>query len=173
MIIKPELDVDGDVHMQIQQLRNEAFPDHAVPRSYFKQLPHYRALRFHEQQLIATMGLDYRVMSVGDEVIKVLGIIDLCVAREYRGQGIAGSMLEQLSDMASERDVDFLLLMADQPEFYQRHGFLEQEQHSQWLKIREHKHYGIAHECLYDMMVKPISGKPWPTGNLDWLGYMY
>ncbi len=173
MIIKPELDVDHDTHIQIQKLRNQSFPDHAVPRSYFKQLPHYRVLLYREHRLIATMGLDYRVMAVAKNALKILGIIDLCVAEDCRGQGIAGQILTHVSAYAAERDVDFLLLMADHPEYYEKNGFKRVECVGEWLKVHEHQHYGIAQELLGDLMIKPISGKPWLEGELDWLGYMY
>ena len=173
MSILPEIDVGPGVHAQIQQLRNQSFPDYAVPRSYFKQLPHYRVLHFVEQALVATMGLDCRVMMVSKQVVKVLGIIDLCVDEDFRGQGIAAKMLAEVSSYATQRDVDFLLLMADRPEYYEKHGFKRVECVGHWLKIHEHQNFGTASEFVYDLMVKPVSSMSWPEGDVDWLGYMY
>ncbi|MEA5316929.1 GNAT family N-acetyltransferase, partial [Vibrio parahaemolyticus] len=63
----------------MEVLRNKSFPEHQVTRSYYKQLPHMRALKYRDYQLVGYMGLDYRVVSVGDEIYKVLGVSDFCV----------------------------------------------------------------------------------------------
>ncbi|MCZ6377234.1 GNAT family N-acetyltransferase, partial [Vibrio parahaemolyticus] len=44
---------------------------------------------------------------------------------------------------------------------------------SSWLRIHEHKNYGVAVDQVDDLYVKPISGKTWAVGHIDWLGYMY
>ncbi|EPT7323251.1 GNAT family N-acetyltransferase, partial [Vibrio parahaemolyticus] len=65
MEIVQEIDVSELHHQAIEALRNQAFPDNQVSRSYFKQLPHMRALHFQGEQLVGYLGLDYRVVSVG------------------------------------------------------------------------------------------------------------
>ncbi|HFK4370176.1 TPA: GNAT family N-acetyltransferase, partial [Vibrio parahaemolyticus] len=42
MEIVQEIDVSELHHKAIEALRNQAFPDSQVSRSYFKQLPHMR-----------------------------------------------------------------------------------------------------------------------------------
>ncbi|MCF9354684.1 GNAT family N-acetyltransferase, partial [Vibrio parahaemolyticus] len=74
MEIVQEIDVSELHHKAIEALRNRAFPDSQVSRSYFKQLPHMRALHFQGEQLVGYLGLDYRVVSVGGEIHKVLGV---------------------------------------------------------------------------------------------------
>lgn len=63
MNIVPELDLSPAEHLAIKHLRNTAFPEHRSDQSYYKQLPHYRALEFQDTKLIGYMGLDYRVMN--------------------------------------------------------------------------------------------------------------
>ena len=71
--ILAEIDLDSCTHFVIQELRNSSFPDHQVERSYFKQLPHYRALQYENDKLIGYMGLDYRIIGVADTVYKIFG----------------------------------------------------------------------------------------------------
>jgi hypothetical protein len=41
----------------IQKLRNACFPDDQAPRSYFKQLPHFRMLAEDGDQIIGHVGI--------------------------------------------------------------------------------------------------------------------
>lgn len=173
MQIIHEIDVDAPLHGRIEALRNDAFPEYAVARSYYKQLPHLRALQFDGADLVGTMGLDYRAMAVGDTVVKTLGVIDFCVAAGARSQGIGSAMLRELVEYAAARKVDFIILMADDPRLYVRHGFQRVEAHASWLRIHEHKSYGIACAHIDELYVKPMRDKAWPTGHVDWLGYMF
>ncbi len=82
-------------------------------------------------------------------------------------------MLAELSDYAEARHIDALVLVSDHVDFYQRSGFVPLTTSHQWLKLHEHRHYGIAHEEDVPVMVKPLGGKTWPQGEMDWLGYLY
>ncbi|UTM59090.1 GNAT family N-acetyltransferase [Photobacterium sp. CCB-ST2H9] len=173
MKIIAEIDIPPETHAAIQLLRNAAFQDHQVNRSYFKQLPHSRMLTYSGEQLIGHMGLDYRVIRVGDAVLKILGVIDFCVSEHARGQGIGSSMLATLSAYAKTRDVDFLMLMSEHTHFYCRHGFQQVTAHHSWLRLHEHQNYGIGFEPLNELLIQPVSGLEWPSGHIDWLGYMF
>ncbi|UTV29405.1 GNAT family N-acetyltransferase [Photobacterium atrarenae] len=173
MKIIPEIEVTDREHDAITQLRNASFPDHQVERSYYKQLPHMRALQYCHGKLIGYMGLDYRVVCVGGTPLKVLGVIDICIDKSHQGQGIGSAMLTELSDYAAARDVDFIILMSELDAFYTSNGFNKVSGPSSWLRLHEHQNYGIAFDQLGDLFVKPMSGKTWAPGHLDWLGYLY
>jgi predicted N-acetyltransferase YhbS len=173
MEILPEIELDESTHLAIQELRNASFPDAKVKRSYYKQLPHYRVLKYENRKLIGCGGLDYRAIRVGNEVYKVLGVMDLCVREDKRGQGIGTSILSELSDYAKKRDVDFIILVSDNDNFYIHNGFYQIKTHNSWLRIDEHKNYGVAFEKLDDLYVKPVGDKVWKSDYVDWLGYMF
>ncbi|PID29198.1 MAG: GNAT family N-acetyltransferase [Candidatus Cloacimonadota bacterium] len=173
MDIIHEIDVTETQHNSIKVLRNHSFPEHKVNRSYYKQMPHMRALQYKGEILVGYLGLDYRAIKVGDEVYKVLGIIDFCVAEQWRGRGIGSFMLSEVSSFAEEKDVDFIILISELEEFYLRHGFIKVEGIHSWLRISEHVNYGVAVEHIEELFIKPISGKQWVSGDIDWLGYMY
>ncbi len=52
MKIYPEIELSRSQHDEIELLRNQSFPEHLVARSYYKQLPHMRALSYQEGQLV-------------------------------------------------------------------------------------------------------------------------
>ncbi len=160
-------------HKSIEVLRNQSFPEHQANRSYYKQLPHMRALQFDGDILVGYLGLDYRAIKVGDEVYKVLGIIDFCVAEQWRGKGIGSFMLSEISSFAEAKNVDFIVLISALEGFYRRQGYSKVEGIHSWLRLHEHTNYGVAVEHIDDLFIKPISGKQWGNGHVDWLGYRY
>ena len=168
-----EINVTEVQHKAIESLRNHSFPEHQVNRSYYKQLPHMRALQYEGDMLVGYLGLDYRAMRVGNDVHNVLGIIDFCVAEQYRGKGIGTFMLSEVSAFAKGKAVDFIMLMAELDDFYLSHGFSKVETTHSWLRIDEHTNYGVAVEHIDELFIKSVSGKEWTNGHLDWLGYMY
>ena len=173
MQIISEIDLDQKTEKQIEILRNKCFPEFSFSRSYFKQLPHLRCLKFCKRQLVGYMGLDYRVIAVNNQPFKILGIIDLCVDEQKRGQGIASKMLQELTQFAISKEVDFIILISDSLEFYQRNGFQKKQAFCSWLRIDDFKNYGVAFEHIDELLIKPVSDKNWPEGHIDWLGYMF
>jgi predicted acetyltransferase len=170
-----EFDIKPDTHNQIIELRNLCFPDNQRNRSYYKQLPHFRYLTYDDDLLISHMGVDHRVISVGDAVFKVFGIIDLCVLSSYRKQGIATQLLTLLSTLAESKFIDFLLLVADRDKLYAKNGFKYISTYCSFLRINEHKNYGVALEKIEnDFMIKQIGTKTWNQSELmDLLGYRF
>ncbi|KHA61503.1 acetyltransferase [Vibrio variabilis] len=168
-----ELDVTPEQHHLIRQLRNDSFVEHQATSSYLKQLPHVRVLEMKGGELIGYMGLDYRVISVDGQPLKVLGVIDFCVEKNARGQGIGRQMLQGVEQFARTKQVDFVILISDLKEFYLTSGYQQITATQSWLRIHQHRNYGVAVEELDELYVKPMSEKPWPSGHVDWLGYMF
>lgn len=173
MDIVYEIDLSDVQHRAIQALRNQSFIHHQVSRSYFKQLPHMRALQYEGNQLVGYFGLDYRVVKVGEKVHKVLGVIDFCVDESLRRRGIGSRMLGDLTTFAKNKDVDFIILLSEFETFYSALGYKKTEGSHSWLRIHEHTSYGVAVEHIDELYVKSINGKRWGVGHVDWLGYMY
>ncbi len=173
MKIIPEIDVSLELHQAIKQLRNASFPDHQTEQSYFKQLPHLRVVEYQGDRLIGYLGLDFRVISVDGKPFKVLGVIDFCIAEHARGQGIGTSMLVGVEEFARTKDVDFIILISDLDAFYRNNGFTRIMATQSWLRVHEHRNYGVAVEPLDELYVKPVGDNKWPPGHVDWLGYMF
>lgn len=169
-----EIDIGADLEQRIEQLRNTCFPEHSVPRSYYKQRPHFRLLIHEGDTLLAHVGLDYRMVSVAAQPLSILGIIDLCVRPSARGQGLASQLIKAVIELGTSRAIDFLMLAADDPRLYQQHGFETVSAYCSWLRIDQFKNYGVAVEKLSDViMVRTLSSKAWPEGPIDMLGYLF
>jgi GNAT superfamily N-acetyltransferase len=169
-----EFDISKKVHQQITELKNSSFPDTERSRSYLKQLPHFRYLVFAEDVLVGHMGVDHRVISVDDSVFSIFGVIDLCVRQNYQQQGIASNLLSQLTELAKEKSIDFLFLVADDNRIYLKNDFQAFSQECHWLGIEDHHNCGVLTETIEkEFMVKQIGDKPWKSGAIDLLGYMF
>lgn len=146
-------------------------------RTYFKQLPHYRLLAKDGDMLLGLLSIDYRVMNMAGKPIQVMGVADLCVDEAQRGKGYGKLLMQRLEEIAREvpGNVDFLFLVTDIPAFYQALGYQSIPLTVSWLKLYQHKNYGVGKERINDacFMIKQIGDIAWQGEELDMLGYMY
>ncbi|WP_456271928.1 GNAT family N-acetyltransferase [Bacillus sp. AK031] len=172
-----EYEIDLQKSAEIQRLLTECFPGiYPENRIFFKQAPHFRLLVHDEKDvLVGQAGLDYRVMNLDGKLVRVLGIIDLCVKKEYRSQGIASQLLKYLDEFSVNKNIDFSLLFADDPSVYRRNGYVSAANECRWLKINDENlmSFAIGEEVIGELMVKETGSIKWNEGSLDLLGYLY
>jgi GNAT superfamily N-acetyltransferase len=173
-----EFRLDSLTKKQIADLLKNCFPEEEFfGRTYFKQLPHYRLLLKDEQKLICQLGLDYRIMKLGEQPIKVLGVIDLTILPERQGQGLGTKLLQRLDVIVSKHinNIDFLFLAADKHKFYEKCGYRLVKQKVKWLAIEEHVNYGFQEKEFDDcLMIKQVGKLEWDDSlELDMFGYWY
>ncbi|MDF2891266.1 MAG: family N-acetyltransferase [Clostridia bacterium] len=155
-----EYDIDAQLERSILGLLIESFPDlYPQDRIYYKQLPHFRYLVYDEKVLVAHVALDYRIMNLNGSTIKVLGIIDLCVKREYRSKKLASELLNEVDAFSRMHNIDFLLLFADIDGLYHKNGFIGVKNICKWLRIDEHKTLGVGEEVVKELMIKKTGSK--------------
>ncbi|WP_214884691.1 MULTISPECIES: GNAT family N-acetyltransferase [unclassified Exiguobacterium] len=171
-----EFEIGKALDKQLTELLMKSFDSLYHERSYFKQLPHLRLIAFDEQQhVIGQVGLDFRVMNLNGDPIRVLGIIDLCVQEEWQGRGIGGALMERVIALGNEHRIEFLLLFADRSDLYERIGFHTVSNTCMWLQIDDQNQTtrGIGEAPFDELMVKPVGEMQWTEGTLDLLGYLY
>ena len=135
-----ETSINTSTESELIALLEECFPDTFEGRTYFKQMPHARLLHYHDGVLAGQVGLDFRIIRVGTEVIRTLGLIDLCVTPKLRFQKRASAMLERVAVIASQARTDFQILFADIPLLYLNNGYKPVEPSQiTWLAIEERK----------------------------------
>ncbi len=172
--LKIEHEISLAEHKEITKLRNKCFPDASRERSYFKQLPHFRMLVDDDGVLIGHLGVDHRIIRVGNTTITIFGIVDLFVSESYQGNGVATRLLEKVTELAQKSKIDYLLLHALNGRLYLRNGFRVISPYLKSLWIYDFENYGVGTERLDDRIyIKQISDKPWPTGTVDLMGYLF
>ncbi|MBL4585663.1 MAG: GNAT family N-acetyltransferase [Flavobacteriales bacterium] len=173
-----EFQIDNATSMEINSLLARCFPETKYEkRDYFKQLPHYRILAKEGKRIIGQLGIDFRIMNLNGKAVRVFGVVDLCVDLKFQGKGIGRNLIGEFESIAKKHSdkIDFLFLVTDKPQFYQTIGFKITNITTTWMKINQHKSYGIGKEKIQDafFLVKDVSNKQWKDGELDLLGYMY
>lgn len=168
-----ETDIPGDLHSSLRDLLGACFSGYP-DRSYFKLPPHLRFLAMSGGMVQAHVGVELRVIRVGDTVLRSLGVVDLCVRDGNRGRGLGSRLLAEVTDLAGSGGMDFVLLFADDDRLYVRNGWSRVNNPLSWVKIHEHRTLGVASSVTpSEMMVKAVGPRPWPTGEVDLLGHVF
>lgn len=169
-----EYNLSSSYQKKIASLLQEAFPTYPAGKYYFNQLPSFRYLIWNDKKLIAHMGIEHRIIRLGDEIFRIFGLVDLCVAKGFQSQKIASSFLKRIEKQAKECHIDFLLLATEGFDLYIKHGFKLVENTSKWLVIRKSESLGVLHRKLEDcLLYKPVNDKKWKDGTLDFLGTLF
>jgi len=171
----PEIELTDEIRHQVSLLLQKSFPETSFHgQHYYKQLPHYRLLAYEDEMLIGHLAVDYRMMRLNDQLIKVFGLRSFCVFEERRNHYIGSFLLEEAEKLAEAANADFLFVFSTIGGIFKKHDFKHVDNICTWLKIDEHKSTGIGDGFLKEeIMIKQISHKKWETGNVDFLGYLY
>lgn len=164
-----EVDLGVALTQQLTELLRECFPGYP-DRAYFKLPPHLRFLAFVDDTLVGHLAVELRMIRVADQVLRTLGVVDLCVRTDARSQGIASLLLDEVLALPS----DFVVLFADDDRLYSRNGFAHVDNPVTWLKVHEHTTLGLAEKVVPGvMMVRPTGSLSWPAGDVDLLGHLF
>ena len=142
-------------------------------RTWFKQVSHQRILSWSGSDLMGHVGMDFRMVRVGEAAVPVLGIVDLCVAPSARRQGIGAALLNAAEERA--RGQSFALAMADDQRLYHRAGYCTlHAANVTFLAIDELRCHSVIRRDLGEaFMVKPLACDTWPDGPIDLLGHLF
>ncbi|HTU26021.1 MAG TPA: GNAT family N-acetyltransferase [Pirellulales bacterium] len=171
----PEYAIPADLGAQLPGLLEQCFPNTFEGRTYFKQLPHFRLLAVDGGSVVAQVGIDARVITVGGTTVSIFGLIDTAVHPARRGQGVATRLLAEVERIARAGQREFLVLMAGRHDLYLKAGYNRVHPAlTRWLAIENRQSVELLTRDLSDcFMAKPLTEKSWPTGTIDMLGYVF
>jgi predicted acetyltransferase len=163
-----------DDRRNISRLLCDCFSEYPKDRIHFRQVPSFRLIGRDKQGIQAHIAVTFRWMSLDQSVIRVFGLTDICVASKAREKKLATKMIEYLSEIGRKQSVDFLILIAWMPEFYQRIGFQIAHNRCRWLLIQNDESLGLAQRKIENgLMIKALGDKAWSDGPLDFLGPVF
>ena len=169
-----EFQIEIPVKESICDLLQACFPGYPRNRAYFKQVPSFRYLLWDREKLVAHMAVEHRILNNSGELHTIFGIADLCVHPDYQHRKLASWLIMELETLGKIHDIDFLVLVARDQQFYHSHDFLSVTNDCQWVLINSHTTYGIAHRSIgQGLMVKSLGEKTWSDGFVDFLGHMF
>jgi len=169
-----EFEISQQEHLLINGLLNKTFGDYHKEQSYYKQLPSFRYLVWQEDRLIGHMAVEHRNINIGQMLSRIFGVADLCVDHDFQSQHIASSILKQLEVLGKKHQVDFIVLIAQNHEVYEKNGFSLVNNTCRWLMIDSNQTLGVGHRRIEQcLMMKPINDKQWREGLIDFLGHIF
>jgi hypothetical protein len=169
-----EAEIGADLSRRLQALLQTCFPGYPS-RSYFKLPPHFRYLAMTSSgDVAAQMGVEFRVIRVGNTVVRTFGVVDLCVRESQRSRGQAGRLFAEVTELARSCGMAFIVLFADDDRVYASHGWARVTNRCSWVRIDDHVTLGLARqEDTGAMMVKALGEQAWPEGDVDLLGHLF
>lgn len=168
-----EFKIKTDVRAKIAALLKEGFGVYPEGRTFYKQLPGFRYLAWDGDTLLGHLAGEFRIINVGGEVLPIFGVADLCVTPSRQQERIATQMLQELENLAREIDVDFILLTGSEPNVYKGMGFERLERSCSWLFLNNLKTLGVIRRSVSNIMIKCLGKRPWPEGEIDFLGHIF
>ena len=169
-----EYRISPETRLLIAGLLGRTFPGYPNGQTYYMQLPAFRILAMQENKLIGQMAVEHRMINVGGTLFRIFGVADFCVDPAFRRQKTGTHLLEHLERLGAMASVDFVVLVAINHVFYELNGFFPVDNPCRWVAIRNHQTSGLVQDHLSgDLLVKPISGKKWEEGLVDFLGTIF
>lgn len=157
---------------QLLQQSFDLFPD---SRIYYNQVPNFRLLAWKQEALIAQVGIVYRIVSLGNEPIRIFGIMDLCVDDNFRNQQIGTKLLKKIDELAKANEIDFVLLFGDGQDFYLNNNYQLVNNPCRWVLLKNHRTMGILQRTIPEtLLVKQIGKTVWKNdATLDLMGFVF
>jgi predicted acetyltransferase len=118
-------------------------------------------------KLVSQIGIVDRTVQVGGQSLSIAGIGGVATHPQFRRRGFTGVLLQtalkQMRQRGSSDTYDFAMLFCYDPmiPFYTKRGFTQVPnlvhilQAGQWILFGDNR------------MILPLSGKPWPEGEVD------
>lgn len=168
-----EFAIGPSQQLGIKRLLKTAFPGYP-DRTFYRQLPDFRYLGYQNDQLMAHMAIEHRLLQNAGQLYQIFGVIDLCVDPHFQRLRIASYLLEQLTLLGQSHQIDFLVLLASQHQLYLDNGFQLVSNPCVWMMISNEQSMGLTRRSVkHSLMVKPIGGQVWNEGLVDFLGPIF
>ncbi|MDX2067085.1 MAG: GNAT family N-acetyltransferase [Haliscomenobacter sp.] len=158
---------------QITTLLQSSFPQYP-PRAHFRQIPHFRILAHDDSgTLLGHIAVEHRLVHNAGQVLRIFGLADVCMHPDHQNKGLGTKLLNFLESLAREAQIEALLLIAPEPEFYLKNDFLAVENDCKWLFLQGDQTLGVLNRKIGGLMVKMLGEKGWREGQLDLLGHIF
>lgn len=141
-------------------------------RSFFQTRQHLRLVH-REGPIVAHMALQWRAMRLGGALITVAGLADVATDPGHRGQGLAGTLLQQAIALAGQSPAEFMALFGTAG-LYAAAGFRRACNPLVYCEMRGAVTGRVHREPADHLMILPLRDKAWDqTAELDVLGNLF
>ncbi len=170
-----EFEIDASKNKAINDLLVASFDLFPTDRIYFNQVPNFRLLVWQAEELVAQVGIVYRIVSLENEPIRVFGIMDLCVNDNFRNRQVGTKLLKKIDELAKANTIDFVLLFGDGQDFYLNNNYQLVNNPCRWVLLKSHRTMGILQRTIPEtLLIKQIGDKQWKSeATLDLMGFVF
>ena len=161
----PDATVDAALDAEIRSLLTTCFkkPQDTVfeTQRYFREpYPHRWIVRDTDGRMVAHIGVHEKRVHAGDTVLPIAGIAEVCVHPDCRGRGYVRCMLDTVHARMGDAGRLFAVLFGN-PDVYRSSGYLPCD--------------NLVHDAdapdggpcrATNTLVRPLAGRPWPTGEV-------
>lgn len=169
----PEWSLSFADDRQIAALLSRCFETDFGDRSFFMQRPHLRLVLRDGDRIIGHMALAFRSVRLGDRLIPVVGLCDVATASEYRGKGLASTLLQAAIAQARQSPAEFFMLFGVAG-LYGAAGFQSAANPLIFVDMQGARTGAIKHELALSLMVLSLNDKIWDqSAPLDMLGSLF
>ena len=157
----------------ISALLDASFSGEFEGRSFFVQRNHLRLVKRVSGRIIGHLALVYRAVRIGENLVTILGIGDVAVAKEARRQGIGAALVEAAIAEAKQTEALFLLLFGES-KIYGRAGFKSVSNPLVWVEHENFHSTGIVRRSRESLMVYQLGTTSWDSrAEVDLLGGVF
>ena len=157
----------------ISALLDESFDGEFEGRSFFVQRNHLRLVKRVSGLIIGHLALVYRAVRIGENLVTILGIGDVAVAKEARRQGIGMALVDAAMAEAKQTEALFLLLFGE-AKIYGRAGFKSVSNTLVWAEHESFHSTGIVRRPGESLMVYQLGATGWDhSAEVDLLGGLF
>lgn len=158
---------------EIAALLIRAFGEDFDGRSFYKQRHHLRLIWREDGAILGHMALSMRDVRVGETLVPIIGLGEVCTDPDHRGKGIATALMAAAIQEAEASLAEFFLLFGDQP-LYAASGFVRQSNQYISVNLDDARTGQIETRISQSLMVKPLRGGVWDgAATIDMLGFMF
>jgi predicted N-acetyltransferase YhbS len=162
--------VDAALDEQIRTLLTTCFtgPQDVVfkTRRYFHDpYPHRWVIKNEQGELVAHVGVHERCVTSEGITSRIIGMAEVCVRPDYRGRGFIGMTFRCIHAWAIQQGFDFSVLFGD-PKIYGSSGYTNVT--NLFYDSQESDGRMVRKQAL--AMVKTLTTRPWPTGQVSLQG---
>lgn len=173
IIIIDEADVNPSLDTAIKKTLVTCFPHNesvfSKTRRWRDNKPVYNVVALDEECVCGHVAVVDRTIRVGEKLLRVAGVGNVCALPEHRKTGLSDVLLKTSMKEAAERNFEFGLLFTNQniKEFYARNGWVEIS-HRKFIRIENTDEIILPDESI--KMCCHLVGREFPEGDVQLQG---
>lgn len=133
---------------------------------FYKECPQYRWFIENENQIIAHVAVHDKEILSNNEKIRIGGIAEVFVLPDHRKQGLAKLLLNEAEKWMQKEGINFSVLYGEE-KIYQSSGYYTIDE---IVRYKDFPSNEWIEEKSKDLMVKELTDKKFPKGNIDLQG---